>query len=101
MLSKAKKSQDWCDAVEQLRLEIVEGTALYPETGAATRLDGSSVRAGGGSRSVTVEVPSKGTERSRDHVDANPVLHGGQVPSADLSIDCADRYTDLDRGRFV
>ena len=31
MLSKAKKSQDWCDAVEQLRLEIVEGTALYPK----------------------------------------------------------------------
>lgn len=31
MLSKAKKTQDWCDAVEQLRLEIVEGTALYPK----------------------------------------------------------------------
>jgi hypothetical protein len=31
LLSKAKKSQDWCDEVEQLRLEVVEGTALYPK----------------------------------------------------------------------
>lgn len=30
-LSKSKKSLDWCDAVEQLRLEVVEGTALYPK----------------------------------------------------------------------
>jgi hypothetical protein len=31
LLSKAKKSHDWCDDVEQLRLEVVEGTALYPK----------------------------------------------------------------------
>jgi len=31
LISKAKKSQDWCDDVEQLRLEIVEGTTLYPK----------------------------------------------------------------------
>lgn len=30
-ISKAKKSQVWCDDVEQLRLEVVEGTALYPK----------------------------------------------------------------------
>jgi hypothetical protein len=31
LLSKAKRSQAWCDDVEQLRLEVVEGTALYPK----------------------------------------------------------------------
>ncbi|QZT56229.1 hypothetical protein [Mycolicibacterium austroafricanum] len=30
-IAKAKKSQVWCDDVEQLRLEVVEGTALYPK----------------------------------------------------------------------
>ncbi|MDE8649490.1 hypothetical protein PXH69_31435 [Rhodococcus qingshengii] len=30
-ISKAKKSQVWCDDIEQLRLEVVEGTALYPK----------------------------------------------------------------------
>ncbi|CDQ46372.1 hypothetical protein [Mycolicibacterium neoaurum] len=31
LISKAKKSHDWCDEVEQLRLEVVEGSTLYPK----------------------------------------------------------------------
>jgi hypothetical protein len=31
LLSNCKKSQIWCDDVEQLRLEVVEGTAMYPK----------------------------------------------------------------------
>jgi hypothetical protein len=30
-LSRSKKTQTWCDDVEQLRLEILEGTALEPK----------------------------------------------------------------------
>ncbi|MFT4042353.1 MAG: hypothetical protein QM673_04245 [Gordonia sp. (in: high G+C Gram-positive bacteria)] len=30
-IAKAKKSKVWCDDVEQLRLEVVEGTALHPK----------------------------------------------------------------------
>lgn len=30
-LSRNKKSQTWCDDIEQLRLEILEGTALQPK----------------------------------------------------------------------
>jgi hypothetical protein len=31
LLSRAKKTQRWCDEIEQLRLEIMEGTRLQPK----------------------------------------------------------------------
>lgn len=31
LISKSKRSETWCDDVEQLRLEVIEGMALYPK----------------------------------------------------------------------
>lgn len=94
-IAKAKKSQVWCDDVEQLRLEVVEGLRCI-EAGAAARLDGSQVRARREEAAAgRVEVPQEGVEGRWHHLGINPLRYRRQLLG-----EAVPRH-DSDRGSHV